>query len=57
MSSTTNISERIPCGYSLSTIWVFDHMEKYKTFSVPVEKEVPKSIKMVMKVLSLYLAK
>ena len=26
-SSTTKIGEHIPCGYSLSTIWGFDHIE------------------------------
>ena len=25
--STTKISEHIPCGYSMSTIWAFDHIE------------------------------
>ena len=27
-SSTTNIGEHIPCGYSMSTIWTFDQIEK-----------------------------
>ena len=26
-SSTTKIGEHIPCGYSMSTIWEFDHIE------------------------------
>ena len=26
-SSTTKIGKHIPCGYSMSTIWGFDHME------------------------------
>ena len=26
-SSTTKIAEHIPCGYSMSTIWVFSHIE------------------------------
>ena len=26
-SSTTKIGEHIPCGYSMSTIWTFDHIE------------------------------
>ena len=26
-SSTKKIGEHIPCGYSISTIWVFDHIE------------------------------
>ena len=25
--STTKISEHIPCGYSMSTIWVFNNIE------------------------------
>ena len=25
-SSTTKIGEHIPCGYSMSTIWAFDHI-------------------------------
>ena len=25
--STTKIGEHIPCGYSMSTIWAFDHIE------------------------------
>ena len=25
--STTKIGEHIPCGYSMPTIWAFDHME------------------------------
>ena len=32
-SSTTKISEHIPCGYSMSTIWGFDHIEdKYTLY-------------------------
>ena len=30
-SSTTKISEHIPCGYSMSTIWEFDHTENKHT--------------------------
>ena len=30
-SSTTKIGEHIPCGYSTSTIWAFDHIEKKHT--------------------------
>ena len=30
-SSTTKIGEHIPCGYSRSTIWVFDHIENKHT--------------------------
>ena len=30
-SSTTKISGRIPCGYSTSTIWTFDHIENKNT--------------------------
>ena len=30
-SSTTKIGEHIPCGYSLSTIWAFDHIENKHT--------------------------
>ena len=26
-SSTTKIAEHIPCEYSVSTIWVFSHIE------------------------------
>ena len=26
-SSATKIGKHIPCGYSMSTIWVFDHTE------------------------------
>ena len=29
--STTEISEHIPCGYSMSTIWAFDHIENKHT--------------------------
>ena len=31
-SSTTKIGEHIPCGYSMSTIWGFDHSEDKHTF-------------------------
>ena len=30
-SSTTKIGEHIPCGYSMSTIWGFDHIEDKHT--------------------------
>ena len=30
-SSTTKIGEYIPCGYSMSTIWAFDHIENKHT--------------------------
>ena len=30
-SSTTKIGEHIPCGYSISTIWRFDHIEDKHT--------------------------
>ena len=30
-SSTTKIGEHIPCGYSMSAIWVFDHIENQRT--------------------------
>ena len=30
-SSTTKISEHIPCGYSMSTIWEFDRIENKHT--------------------------
>ena len=26
-SSTTKVGEHISCGYSISTIWTFDHIE------------------------------
>ena len=26
-SSTTRIGEKIPCGYSMSAIWAFDHIK------------------------------
>ena len=29
-SSTTKIGEHIPCGYSISTIWAFDHISHRK---------------------------
>ena len=29
--STTKIGEHIPCGYSMSTIWAFDHIENNHT--------------------------
>ena len=34
-----------------------ENIQKYKTFSLPIEKEVTKLIKMVMKALKLYLMK
>ena len=30
-SLTTKIGENIPCGYSMSTIWAFDHIENKHT--------------------------
>ena len=30
--STTKIGEHIPCGYSVSLIWTFDHIENKTTF-------------------------
>ena len=30
-SSTTKIGDHIPCGYSMSTIWGFDHIEDKHT--------------------------
>ena len=30
-SSTPKIGEHIPCGYSMSTIWAFDHIENKHT--------------------------
>ena len=30
-SSATKIVEHIPCGYSMSTIWAFDHIESKNT--------------------------
>ena len=30
-SSKTKIGEHIPCGYSMSTIWAFDHIENKHT--------------------------
>ena len=30
-SSTTKIGEHIPCGYSMPTIWGFDHIENKRT--------------------------
>ena len=32
-SSTTKIGEHIPCGYSVSTIWVFHSIEKRHTLN------------------------
>ena len=29
--STTKIVDLIPCGYSISTIWAFDHIENKHT--------------------------
>ena len=26
--STTKIAQHIPCGYSMSSIWAFDHIKK-----------------------------
>ena len=31
-SSTTKIGKHIPCGYSMSTTWVFDNIENKHTF-------------------------
>ena len=31
-SSTTKIGEHISCGYSMSAIWGFDHIEDRHTF-------------------------
>ena len=33
-SSTTKIGEHIPCGYSMSTIWAFDHIENKYTLDL-----------------------
>ena len=33
-SSTRKIGQHIPCGYSMSTIWRFDHIED-KTYFIP----------------------
>ena len=30
-SSATKIGEHIPCGYSMSAIWAFDHIENKHT--------------------------
>ena len=30
-SSTTKIHEHLPCGYSKSTTWAFDHIENKRT--------------------------
>ena len=30
-SSTAKIGEHVPCGYSISTIWGFDHIENKHT--------------------------
>ena len=30
-SSTAKIGERVPCGYSMSIIWEFDHIEEKHT--------------------------
>ena len=32
-SSTTQIGEHIACGYSMSTIWGFDHIENNHTLN------------------------
>ena len=29
--STTKVGEHVPCGYSMSTIWGFDHIENERT--------------------------
>ena len=31
-SATIKIREHIPCGYSISTIWVFDHIDDKHNF-------------------------
>ena len=31
-SSTTKVREHIPCGYLMSTIWVFNNIENKHTF-------------------------
>ena len=36
-SSTRKIGQHIPCGYSMSTIWRFDHIE-YKTYFIPQKR-------------------
>ena len=33
-SSTIKIGEQIPCGYSISTTWAFDHIEKTNTLYI-----------------------
>ena len=33
-SSTRKIGENIPCGYSMSTIYAFDHIENKNTYYV-----------------------
>ena len=30
-SSTRKVAEHFPCGYSMSTIWVFNHIEDKNT--------------------------
>ena len=32
MTSTAKVGEHIPCGYSMSTIWGFDHIKNKHTF-------------------------
>ena len=36
-SSTRKIGQHIPCGYSMSTIWRFDHIED-KTYFIPQKR-------------------
>ena len=36
--STTKIGEHIPCGYSMSTIWAFDHIENKHTLYLLYKK-------------------
>ena len=33
-SSATKIGEHVPCRYSESTIWAFDHIEKKKCYAL-----------------------
>ena len=30
--STTKIAQHIPCGYSMSSIWAFDHIKKHTLY-------------------------
>ena len=32
-SSATEIGEHVPCGYSMSAIWAFDHIENKHTLN------------------------